>query len=150
MYYLVGLLWSCFMVSGYVKDSHEAVYVFSCNLVVCMPEAGLHFIDAIGISWIVCLKLVYLLAHRRWAFTITCCPSSSSSVNTARFVTARAIDLKLCTYVPRGHMIYQTKFRSDLILGLATRGPKLKTQKVLLLLNKWLNHPQIFIRGISD
>jgi hypothetical protein len=40
-------------------------------------------------------------------------------------------NLKLCTYVPLGHMTYQTKFRSDLILGLATTGPKLKTQKVL-------------------
>jgi hypothetical protein len=57
-------------------------------------------------------------------------------MNTARFVTARAIDLKLCAYVPLGHMTYQTKFRSNLILGLATRGPKLKTQNVLLLLNK--------------
>jgi hypothetical protein len=33
------------------------------------------------------------------------------------FVTARAIDLNLCTYVPLGHMTYQTKFQSDLILG---------------------------------
>jgi hypothetical protein len=47
-----------------------------------------------------------------------------------RFVTARAIDLKLCTYyVPPGHITYQTKFQSDLILNLATKGPKLKTQK---------------------
>jgi hypothetical protein len=44
---------------------------------------------------------------------------ASSSVNTARFVTARAIDLKLCTYVPLGHMTYQNKFQSDLILCLA-------------------------------
>jgi hypothetical protein len=35
----------------------------------------------------------------------------------ARFVTARAIDLKLCTfYVPLCHLTSQTKFRSDLIL----------------------------------
>jgi hypothetical protein len=52
-------------------------------------------------------------------------------MNTARFVAARAIDLKLSTYVPLGHMTYQTKFQSDLILGLATREPKLKTQNVL-------------------
>jgi hypothetical protein len=75
---------------------------------------------------------------------------SSWSVNTVCFVTARAIDLKLCTYIPLGHMTYQTKFQSDLILGLATRGPKLKTQKVLRLLIKWLDHPLIFIRGISS
>jgi hypothetical protein len=51
-----------------------------------------------------------------------CCPSSS--VNMARFVIARAIDLKLCTYVPLGHMTYQTKFQSDLILGLAPENTK--------------------------
>jgi hypothetical protein len=33
-----------------------------------------------------------------------CCPSS---MNMACFVSARAIDLKLCTYVPLGHMTYQ-------------------------------------------
>jgi hypothetical protein len=60
-----------------------------------------------------------------WAYAITWRPSS---VSKARFVTA--IDLKLCTYVPLGEMTGQAKFRSDLILGLATRGPKLKTHKV--------------------
>jgi hypothetical protein len=58
---------------------------------------------------------------------MTCCPLSM----TARFVTAGAIDLKLCAYVPVGEISVQTKFRSDLILGLATRGPKPKTQQVL-------------------
>jgi hypothetical protein len=53
------------------------------------------------------------------------------SVNMARFVNAGSIDLKLCTYVPLGHMTQQTKIRSDLILSLATRGPKPKTHKVL-------------------
>jgi hypothetical protein len=48
----------------------------------------------------------------------------SGSVGRARFVTAGAIDLNLCTYVPIGHLTSQTNFRSDLILGLATRGPK--------------------------
>jgi hypothetical protein len=66
-------------------------------------------------------------------------------VNTASFVTARAIHLKLCTYLPLGHISYQTKFQYDLSLGLATRGPKLKTQRVLWLLNKWLDHPQILL-----
>jgi hypothetical protein len=58
------------------------------------------------------------------------CCLSLSSVHTVSFVTARAIDLKLCTYVPLGHMTYQTKFQSDIVFGLATREPKLKTQKV--------------------
>jgi hypothetical protein len=39
----------------------------------------------------------------------------------------RAIDPKLCTYVLLGKSNSQTKFRSSLILGLATRGPKPKT-----------------------
>jgi hypothetical protein len=46
-------------------------------------------------------------------------------------------------------MTYQTNFQSDLILGLATRGPKLKTQNLLLLLSKLLDHPQIFISGTA-
>jgi hypothetical protein len=54
-----------------------------------------------------------------------------SYVCRARFVTTGAIDLKLCAYVSLGEMTLQTKFRSDLILGLATRGPKSKMQKVL-------------------
>jgi hypothetical protein len=56
-----------------------------------------------------------------------------ASVSRARFVTAGAIDLKLCTYVPLGKSNSHTK--SSLILGLVTRGPKPKTQKVLGLLN---------------
>jgi hypothetical protein len=54
-----------------------------------------------------------------------------SSVSTARFVTAGAINLKLCTYIPLAKSNSQIKFGSSLILGLATRGPKPKTQKVL-------------------
>jgi hypothetical protein len=49
---------------------------------------------------------------------------SSSSVS----MTAGAIDLN---FVPLGEMGVQTKFRSNLILGLATREPKPKKQKVL-------------------
>jgi hypothetical protein len=41
------------------------------------------------------------------------------------------IDLKLCRCVPLGEMTVQSKFRSNLVLGLATRGPKLKTQSDL-------------------
>jgi hypothetical protein len=44
----------------------------------------------------------------------------------ARFVTIKAIALKLCIHVPLGKSNSQTKFRSSLILGLATRGPKPK------------------------
>jgi hypothetical protein len=51
-----------------------------------------------------------------------------SSVSRARF---GAIDLKLCTYVTLGEITVQAEFRSDLILGLATRGPKLKTQSAI-------------------
>jgi hypothetical protein len=54
-----------------------------------------------------------------------------SFVCMAHFVTAGAIDPKLCIYVPLRNS--QTKFRCSLILGLATRGPKPKTQKVLYL-----------------
>jgi hypothetical protein len=47
----------------------------------------------------------------------------------ARFVTAGAIDLKLCTYVPQGQITAQTKFRSDLVPGLVTRGAKTENTK---------------------
>jgi hypothetical protein len=40
----------------------------------------------------------------------------------------RAIDLKLCTYVPIGNINSQAKLLSSLILGLATRGPNPKTK----------------------
>jgi hypothetical protein len=43
----------------------------------------------------------------------------------------RVIDMQLCTYVPLGNSNSQTKFRSRLILSLANRGLKPKTQKVL-------------------
>jgi hypothetical protein len=77
--------------------------------------------------------LLPFLARLRGPYTITWRPSSS--VSRAHFVTAGAIDPKLCTYVPLGKSNSQIKCRSSLILGLATRGPKSKTQKVLLLLN---------------
>jgi hypothetical protein len=44
-----------------------------------------------------------------------------------------AIDLNLCTYVPLVKSNSQTKFCYSLILGLASRGPKPKTLKVLLI-----------------
>jgi hypothetical protein len=57
-------------------------------------------------------------------------PPPSSSVSRARFVTVGAIDPKLlCTYVPLGKSNSHAKVRSSLLLGLATRGPKPKTQK---------------------
>jgi hypothetical protein len=45
----------------------------------------------------------------------------------ASFVTTGAIDLELCTYVPLGKNNSQAKFQSSLILSLATRRPKPKT-----------------------
>jgi hypothetical protein len=60
---------------------------------------------------------------------VTCC-LLLSSVKTARFVTAGTIEVKLYT-LPLGQITIQNKFQSDLILGLATWGTKLKTQKVM-------------------
>ena len=59
----------------------------------------------------------------------------ASSVSRARFVTAEGLDLKLGTYDPSHENSFQTKFRSDSILGLATRGLNVKSEKVQLLLN---------------
>jgi hypothetical protein len=70
------------------------------------------------------------------AYTITWHPASMS-VSRARFVTTGAIDPKHCTYVPLGKSNSQTKFRSSLILGLATRGANPKTQNVLCT-NGWI------------
>jgi hypothetical protein len=87
------------------------------------------------------------------------CPSSSS-ISKARFVTAGAIDPKLCTYVPLGKSNSRTKVRSslmsdscvDMYLGtiyistefrpdwtsnMAARRPSWKTNKVLLY--SWTN-----------
>jgi hypothetical protein len=50
-----------------------------------------------------------------------------ASIGRARFVAAGAIDPKLCRYVPLGKSNSQAKFRSSLILRLATRGAKPKT-----------------------
>jgi hypothetical protein len=50
------------------------------------------------------------------AYAITWHPSS---VSRACFITAGAIDPKLCTFVPLGKSNSQTKFWSSLILGLA-------------------------------
>jgi tryptophan synthase alpha subunit len=49
----------------------------------------------------------------------------------ARFVAIRAIDLKLCTYVPLGHMTYYAKFQSDLILDFATRAKTENTKSAI-------------------
>jgi hypothetical protein len=55
--------------------------------------------------------------------------ASSSSVSRARFVTAGAIDPKLCTYVPLGRSNSQTKFRSSLILGFRSPGDQNRKHK---------------------
>jgi hypothetical protein len=54
-------------------------------------------------------------------------PEPSSNMAAILENQLRAIDPKLCTYVPLGKSNSQTKFRSSLILSLATRGPKPKT-----------------------
>jgi hypothetical protein len=84
-----------------------------------------------------CQKILYYIKLYKspffcsqWAYVIMRYLSSIRRHNSkARFVTAGAIDMKLCTYVPLGQMTWQTKFWPDLILGLATRGPKPKAQQ---------------------
>ena len=73
----------------------------------------------------------------------------ASSVSRACFATAEGLDLKLGTYDPFQENSYQTKFRSELILGLATRGPNAKSEKVQLPLNKSFNLHQNFMAGVS-
>ena len=53
-----------------------------------------------------------------------------SSTVVARFVTAKANDLKLATNVALGKGTLEKKFLPDSIYDLATRGPNMKTQKV--------------------
>jgi hypothetical protein len=91
------------------------------------------------------------LAHV-WALTIMCCLSvcCPSSVSRALFITAGPIDLKLCTYVPLGQITVKTKFRSDLILGLVTRGPKLKMQKSAMTPELMAWSSPMFVIGTSS
>ncbi len=60
-------------------------------------------------------------------------PSSSSSVSRARFVTVRAIELKLGIHVPLCDDTRETKFRSGSFHGLATRGPNVKSENMQYL-----------------
>jgi hypothetical protein len=55
--------------------------------------------------------------------------SSSGSFSRACFVATGAIGLKLRTYVTLGQLTSWTKFRSNLIIGLATRGAKTENTK---------------------
>jgi hypothetical protein len=75
------------------------------------------------------LTLCSFLAHAR-VITMMCCPSYSSSVGRARFVTTGAIYLKFCTYVPLCDLTSQTKFRSDSWLG--HQGVKTKTKSTMI------------------
>jgi hypothetical protein len=70
-------------------------------------------------SWLIFSDVVsiVIIVHR-------CCPSF---VSRSHLVTTRAIDQNLWTYVPLGQMNSQTKFQSNLILGLATRWLNPKT-----------------------
>jgi hypothetical protein len=78
------------------------------------------------------------------AFTGDAAPVASSRhpFGTVRFVTALAIDVKPCTYVPLCQVTSQNNFQSDSILGLAARGPKLKTHKSAILLNYFISMAQ--------
>jgi hypothetical protein len=66
-------------------------------------------------------KVGWLFIYQTQFFMLMWRPSSSS-ISRARFLTTGAIHQKLCTYVPLGKSNSQTKFRSNLSLGLATRG----------------------------
>jgi hypothetical protein len=75
---------------------------------------------------------------------MTCC-MSSSSFSRACFITAGSI------YVPLREMTVHTKFRSDLILGLAR--PKSKMQKVCVSAHEGLwggNSPRAVVLGVSS
>jgi hypothetical protein len=75
------------------------------------------------------------------------CPSS---VCRARLVTAGAIDLKLCTYVPLGQMTSdQISVQSDSWLG--QQGSKTENTKSAITLDLYLyvDHLKMFIIGTS-
>jgi hypothetical protein len=94
------------------------------------------------------------MRHLRGAYAITWHPSSVasslSSVSRARFVTAGAIDPKLCAYVPLGKSNSQTKFLSSLILGLATRVPKTENTKRAITPELMAGSSPNFYIGISN
>ena len=61
----------------------------------------------------------------------------------ARFLTTEDIDLKPDAYVPLDLIYKEPKFQSNIIHGLATRGPKMKNTKsaiASLLLNRFLGN----------
>ena len=61
----------------------------------------------------------------------------------ARFLTTEDIDLKPDAYVPLDLIYQEPKFQSNIIHGLATRGPKMKNTKsaiASLLLNRFLGN----------
>ena len=62
----------------------------------------------------------------------------------ARFVLAKAIDLKIGTYIPLGDPYPGMKWRLDSIHGFATRGPKVKNRKFAISLLLRVGIPQDF------
>jgi hypothetical protein len=88
-----------------------------------------------GLSFPTAYKSPFL-ARLQGAYAITWRPSS---VSMARFVTAGAIDLKLCTYVPLGKRNSQDKFQPSQILCLASRGPKLNSWTNGWIISKFLS-----------
>jgi hypothetical protein len=59
-------------------------------------------------------------------------------ISKAHFVSLLLLSWNIITYVSLGQITSWTKFRSDLALGLATRGPKPKPQNVLFFTNGWI------------
>jgi hypothetical protein len=82
------------------------------------------------------------LAHLRWSYAIMWHPAS---ISRARFVTTWAIDQKRWTYVPLGKSNSQTKFRSSLVLGLATRGQNQKHKKCYKYVCPWISVEKIIL-----
>jgi hypothetical protein len=65
-----------------------------------------------------------------------------------RFVTI--CPRTFCVDMYLGTIYISTKFQPDRTSNLATRQLSWKTNKVLLLLNLWLDHLQVFIIGTSN
>ena len=53
-------------------------------------------------------------------------------IKTARFLMTGAVELKLHTHVPLDDHYSETELRLHFIARLATRGPNVKTKKLLL------------------
>jgi hypothetical protein len=68
----------------------------------------------------------------------------------AHFVTIWPRTFYPCVNMYLGTIYISTEFQPDRTSNMAARQPFWKTNKVLLLLNYWLDHLQIFITGTSN